>query len=61
MSPEQLRDPRDVPDWYIPGIPPLTSLGCPMQGHIPGMTHNKSQGLITEETSQGPIKWSIDL
>ncbi|KAG0152028.1 hypothetical protein CROQUDRAFT_650628, partial [Cronartium quercuum f. sp. fusiforme G11] len=36
MSLEQLRDPRDVPDWHISGIPPLTSLGCPTRGHIPG-------------------------
>ncbi|KAG0145527.1 hypothetical protein CROQUDRAFT_658595 [Cronartium quercuum f. sp. fusiforme G11] len=52
MSPKQLRDPKDVLDWYISGIPPLTSLGW--------MTHDRSQGTITKETSQGPIEWSID-
>ncbi|KAG0143009.1 hypothetical protein CROQUDRAFT_661827 [Cronartium quercuum f. sp. fusiforme G11] len=60
MSPEQLRDLRDVPDWYISGISPLTSLGCPTRGYIPGMTHDRSQGSIAEETSQGPIEWSIN-
>ncbi|KAG0148710.1 hypothetical protein CROQUDRAFT_654540, partial [Cronartium quercuum f. sp. fusiforme G11] len=37
ISPEQLRDPRDVPDWYISGIPPVTSLGGSTRGHIPGI------------------------